>query len=234
MNDMILDKYSYIGENEAFLNLCYGYYIENLLSMKEIVKWVKITDIAPVKEQAYILPYPKIDFVIDNYVTATDKSIDTANKKIDELGLDILANGTYWHTSYDYGKDEIAEGVHRTIAIKRLYENGYWDEKKLILCLDYEKIMYSYGTYYVPNPNLTSEHFNYWFKSAYETHGMPLSVTDDGIALKKFCSKKDALDSWSIFLRNSFFDFKEKNNRIIKPSIIVNDYGEWLKHTKRD
>lgn len=216
------------------------------------VKWLTVEDIMLAPNSRRISWEEKYS---DPYLQKTK------NSKTD-LAKDILENGTYWpiflskHPWYD--KYVVMAGYHRVLSLQQYYRslNIAKEKQRKFLCIimndnHFRKNNITYKPKYTNGSEVVKLERTFFFPIPYDAQ-IPFDAHDTeyiGISsfkknitkykgniimfeAKNFNDIREVLALTPHWLKNHMFDSKENNNKVIIPSITLNEeksYKQWIK-----
>lgn len=206
------------------LSMVYENYLYNLKTSPYQTKWVTLEEI----EEHHLHGWKCIG----------DKYLEDSQHDKNKLALDIYRNGTYFpiFVLKQKGKPyKLRDGAHRLYAMKMLIEQGLWEKNRKILVATDEKVDgYKEGQEFKFRiPTMVVDEFKENYSILYDEleTNRPMIYTDHNKYFAEYITKRFgylATACISLLLRNALFEYRSKNDDIIKPSPIINDYDAWL------
>ena len=194
----------------------YAKYLENLKQLAWETLWLPISDIEIHRPNGWMV-------LDDRYLYSTMR--DPAS-----LGKDIVRNGTYWCViveQQENGKYILKDGAHRVYSLKYLQSIGELPEDFKMLCIDLSKRKTPSRGYRacIPRKEEVSDLFKRTYPTVFE-HA-DYSDGDEFGYLTDSTYDFHAVQLYSLLLRNSMFEYKQKTGESYPSDPIINNEEAW-------
>ena len=235
----MLDKYqyNYFDTNklpnyctEEILEKYYNVFLYNLKNYTGKSIWLHPLDID--------LSWVKKDLNTE-WTCIKDKFLENTVGKQEELGYDLLKNGTYWPVYLKRREDDslkLLDGLHRVYSTALLAKKGIWPkDKKLLFLLKNEeednikkedKRAYFHAPLYVTNS------FKKLYRPVYFQNNL-VNYQSSEFGNEFLKTELDSFKSgafqnvFSLLLRNALFEYRNKTGNMIKTGRALNNEEEW-------